>query len=120
MKTIKNVLIVLTFFAPTLVFGQKMITPKSNQFILKSTFKVSLNATDCYLQGKTIQANLYSLDNRHKIRYSYAWEVDGIPYGHSSKIECVSGEIATVHVTQYPSGIRVSKSIKISNSPERQ
>ena len=119
MKTLKNLLIALSLLTPSIMFSQKMVACEQQRHCIKPTFRVNLNSTDCFYSGKTVQANVQSTFSNRQPFYTFLWEVDGTPFGHAPLIECVNGRVATVYVTEYPTGLRVSKSINLTYVPDK-
>ena len=114
MKTITNLLIATILFVSFTAFGQKQIPVTVNNpthFIVNPAFKVNLIVEDCFAEGKTVTAEIIS-PKKYKAKYSLLWELDGGAQGHSKRLECVTGNTVTVHVTQYPSGKRITKSVR--------
>lgn len=119
MKTIKNLLVVLCLLVAFNATAQKTKALPQDVVFGFQKFKIELRSYDCFLNGKTVVARVVQLNGKYRSKYRFMWEVDGKPQGHRSMIECATGKVATVHVTQYPSGIRFSKSIKLNDFPDR-
>ena len=115
MKSLKNLLVALAILTPMFVTAQKMTSPKAAilQVNNETPFEIQLLLSHCYLTGTSIAVNIREgyVSRSVKPTYAFLWEVDGVPQGHAPNIECVSGKVATVHVTQYPSGKRITKTV---------
>ncbi|MEO1263150.1 MAG: hypothetical protein AAFZ15_30350 [Bacteroidota bacterium] len=119
MKTIKNLVLAFFVFAAINVEAQKAPLSLLQTIDISQKFKIDIQQFDCFLNGKTIVARVNNNNQKNKNRYTFMWEIDGVPFGHDPLVECVSGRMATVHVTQYPSGIRLTKSVKLNSFPTR-
>lgn len=79
---------------------------------LPTTFEVSIGVTHCINGG-----SLLSVEMPNPELYGYLWDVNGYHGGHHNEtLNCQCVETATVRVTRLADGLRVSKSIELTNS----
>lgn len=121
MKTIKMIFAVAAFCLPTFAFSQKTAYPvkgvnpiniAQKQVRKKAPFRAQLTVSNCFVGAQTVTARITASINKGSA-YSFMWEVDGVPHGHNNQISCVTGKVATVHIREYPSGNRITQSIKL-------
>ena len=79
---------------------------------LPTTFEVSIDVTHCINGG-----SLLSVSMPNPELYGYLWEVNDHHGGHDNQtLGCQCVETATVRVTRLVDGVRVDKSIELTNS----
>ena len=79
---------------------------------LPATFEVSIDVAQCFNGGSLLAVTMPNPE-----LYGYLWEVNGEHGGHHNETfgcECV--ENATIRVTRLADGLRVDKSIELTDS----
>jgi hypothetical protein len=75
-----------------------------------NSFDFELVKSECFASGTTLEART-QLD---ALSYSYLWEIDASPAGHSRQIDCVCGHVAKIRVTRLSDGAMLTKSAKLT------